>query len=221
MMRRGVHKQRVKAWVYTVINPVLEGLRVEPAFLGKKNWTFRFYSGELEFVRPLDEYVEFAAKPNLEDFLESNQEDRRIMAGRDQARNVLREKCRGAHAYLAGQEAFREKVASCGDQFTGTGDFRLKVANMPREEFHKLVAEWIVNNIRSLPEHYGTSRFWSIFGADLMAFRIGEDFQQADQAGALLQRSNDEVSTRLRETRKQLAQEHDVPFAPYSESLVR
>lgn len=221
MGRREVHNERFKAWVYTVINPVLEGLRIESAFLRKKNWTFRFYSGELEFVRPLDEYVEFAAKPNLEDFLESNQEDRRIMAGRDQARNVLREECRGAHAYLVGQEAFREKVSSCGDQFTGAGEFRLEVTHMPREEFHKLVAEWIVNNIRSLPEHYGTSRFWSQFGNDLMAFRNGEVFQQADQAGALLQRGNDEVSARLRETRKQIAEEHDVPFAPYSESLAR
>ena len=221
MVRRGVHNERFKAWVYTVVNPVLEGLRIESAFLGKKNWTFRFRSGELEFVRPLDEYVEFAAKPNLEDFLESNQEDTRIMAGRDQARNVLREECRAAHAYLAGQEAFQQKVSSCGDQFTGAGEFGLEVTHMPRGEFHKLVAEWIINNIRSLPEHYGTSRFWSQFGDELMAFRIGEVFQQADQAGALLQRSNDEVSARLRETRKQLAEEHDVPFAPYSESLAR
>jgi hypothetical protein len=221
MGRRGVHNERFKAWVYAVINPVLEGLRIESAFLQKKDWTFRVRTGELEYVRPVAAYVEFPSQPNLEDFLESNQEERRIIAGRDQSREALREKCQEALAHLAGQEGFRQKVSSCADQFTGAGEFRTEVANMPKGEFHKLVAQLIVNNIRSLPEHYSISRFWSQFGEDLMAFRIGEVFQQADQAGEQLVESNKQVSASLRETRKQLAEEHDVPFAPYSESLAR
>jgi len=212
MARRKVHHERFKAWVYTVINPVLEGLRIESAFLQKRNWTFRFRSGDLEFVRPVAAYVEFRSQPNLEDFLESNQEDRRIITGRDQSREVLREKCQEAFAYLTGQETFRQKVSSCAEQFKG--EFRTEVAD-------KMVAELIINNIKSEPEHYGTSRFWSQHREELMAFRTGEVFQQADQAGEQLVENNKQVSARLRDTRKQLAEEHDVPFAPYAESVVR
>lgn len=218
MGQREVHNERFKAWVYTVINPVLEGLRIESAFLSKKNWTFRFRSEDLEFVRPVDVYVEFPSQPNLEDFLESNPDDKQAMAGRDQSREVLREKCRKALAYLSGQEAFRQKVSSCWRLFTSADQFE-EVVNMREEEFHKLVAERIVNNISNLPEYYSDSRFWSRFKDELMQFRMGEILQEADQAGAQLQRSNDEVSARLRDTRKRLAEKYDVPFAPYSESL--
>ena len=214
MGRREVHNERFKAWVYTVINPVLEGLRIESAFLQKKNWTFRFRTGELEFVRPLEEYVDYVVRPNLEDFLESNPGDNKLIGDRNQHRDVLRDKCQKAFAHLTGQETFRQKVSSCVDQFTGAGEFRTEVAN-------ELMAESIVNNIRNQPEHYGTSRFWSQFREDLMAFRTGEVFQQTDQAGEQLVESNKQVSARLRETRKQLAEQHDVPFAPYSESLAR
>jgi len=212
MARREVHNERFKAWVYTVINPVLEGLRIESGFLQKGNWTFRFHSGELEFVRPVAAYVEFPSQPNLEDFLESNPEDKRIMASRDQSREALRAKCQEALAFLTGQGTFRQKVSSCAEQFKG--DFQTEVAD-------KLVAELIVNNIRSQPEHYRTFRFWSRYGEELMAFRTGEIFQQADRAGEQLAENNKQVSARLRETRKQLAEAHDVPFAPYQNSLAR
>src|SRR6266567_8554570 len=132
MGRREVHNERFKAWVYTVINPVLEELRIESAFLQNKNWTYRFHSGELEFVRPVAAYVEFRSQPNLEDFLESNQEDSRIIAGREQSREALQEKCQEALTYLTSQETFRQTVASCKDHFEG--ESQTEVAD-------KLVAE--------------------------------------------------------------------------------
>lgn len=215
MRHAEVRNERFKAWVYTVINPVLEGLKIEEAFLGRRNWTFRFRSRELEYIRPVEEYVDFAGKPNLEDFLDSNAADRKSIASRDQDREALREKCQRAFDYLATHAGFREEVSSCVEQF-GNGD------ELPSgDEFHNLVAERVVNNIQELPAHYGDARFWSRFRDRLMRFRKAGVFEQADRAGVQLLRSNERLSMMLRATRKRQAEEHDVPFAPYPESLAR
>jgi hypothetical protein len=34
--------RRVGAWVYSVINPLIEALKVEKSFLKDKNWTWRY-----------------------------------------------------------------------------------------------------------------------------------------------------------------------------------
>lgn len=210
-----IRNERFKAWVYTVINPVLEGLKIEEAFLGRQNWTFRFRGGDLEFIRPVEEYVEFAGKPSLEDFLDSNSTDKKSIENRDQAREALRERCQRAFEYLAGSADFRQEVSSCIEEFGNSDDLR----NEP--EFHNLMSERVVNNIPALPHYYADATFWFRFRDRLMKFRKGDVFEQADRAGAHLVQSNQELSTTLRATRKQQAKDNDVPFAPYPERFAR
>jgi len=83
------------------------------------------------------------------------------------------------------------------------------------------VAQFIVNNIRELPGHYAYHRFWSRFSDELMQFRKGSRFEEADRAGAELKRSNDSLAAELIKVRSGLAEEYDIPWAPYyDESMV-
>lgn len=36
--------RRIEAWIYTVINPLIEALRIEKSFLRDKNWTWRYFT---------------------------------------------------------------------------------------------------------------------------------------------------------------------------------
>src|ERR1035441_683016 len=102
-------RERVKAWIYTVINPILDGLTIEGAFLEKKNWTFRRYNRELEFIRPISSFMSYQSRPNWEDFTASSPDAKVKIDSRDVQRDELRETCRVAFDYLAANSDFQRK----------------------------------------------------------------------------------------------------------------
>ena len=208
-------KERCKAWIYSVINPLLEGLRIEASFLGRRNWTFRRYNRDLEFIRPLEAYVDYQSRPNWEDFIVSNPAIEEMVEDRGARREDLRKACNTAFEDLARVTDFRQKVEECLDALAKETPDRDVSPFHPNVEPHEGVAEIIVNNIAELPYHYGPHRFCSRFRDDLMQFRRGPKFQDADQAGVEFKRSNDNLFAELIKVRSNLAAEYDIPWAPY------
>lgn len=203
-------RERRKAWIYSAINPILEALKIESGFLARGNWTFRQHSGDLEFIRPLEAYVDYQSRPNWEDFVSSNPSVRDKVTHRDEQRERLRKACSTAFDYLVAVQEFQQDVSRMAVDGGNLGQ---------RPE--GVVAELIINNVEQLPSHYGHHRFWSRFGDELrQRFREGEAFTRADQAGRKLKKSNDELSEELMKVRGNLAAEYDIPWAPYyDESL--
>ena len=214
-------RERAKAWIYSVINPLLEALRTQSVFLKRRNWTFRFSSGNLEFIRPLQAYITYQGRPNWEDFIASNPSARERIENRDRQREELRNACNLAWLYLVDLEEFRRRVLSLLNEFRAEEPpANHRVSGLPDEEFHKLVAERIVNDIGDIPDHYGDYRFWSRFRDELMQFRRGPDFELVEQAGLDLGNCNNEVAAELARVREELASKLDIPWAPYyDESL--
>jgi hypothetical protein len=208
-------KERCKAWIYSVINPLLEGLRIEASFLGRRNWTFRRYNRDLEFIRPILAFVDYQSRPNWVDFVTSNPAIRKPVEDREARREELRKACNAAFEELARVKDFRQKVKECLDAFAKEAPERDVSPFHPNVEPHEGVAEIIVNNITELPYHYGPHRFWSRFRDDLMQFRRGPTFENADRAGVELERSNDNLSAELTKLRSELGAEYDIPWAPY------
>ncbi len=211
-------EKRAKAWVYTVINPLKEGLEIEAAFLARKNWTFRPYKKELEFIRPLESYIEFQCRPNWEDFIASNPAIKQQAAAREPKREQLRKKCEAALAHLDALAAFRNKAGECLRRYkTERPQASWPGEPAPEEQFHRAVAERVINNIQEVLPHYSDSEFWAMFREDLMQFRQGEIFESLDEAGLELGKSNNDLSAALAKVREELAAELDIPWAPYYE----
>jgi hypothetical protein len=213
-------RERPKAWIYSAINPLLEGLRTEASFLERRNWTFRGYNRDLEYIRPLEAYLDYQSRPNWDDFSASNPQVKQPVEERRERREILRRACDTAFENLAMNTNFRRKVTECLEEFEketpGSRD-RIFQGNVTP---HEGVAEIIVNNVVELPVHYGPHRFWARFGDELMKFRHGPAFQEADRAGVELKKSNDRLSAELIKVRSTLAAEYDIPWAPYyDESL--
>jgi hypothetical protein len=213
-------KERCKAWIYSVINPLLNGLEIEKSFLAKRNWTFRRYNRDLEFLRPFRAFVDYQSRPNWDDFVASNPTVRGRVEQREARREELRKACNAAFEGLVKVTDFQRKVSECLNAFLKeTSSDRASIFN-PNIEPHQGVAEIIVNNIAELPDHYGPHLFWSRFRDQLMPFRRGLSFQRADRAGAELERSNDVLFAVLTKLRSNLGKEYDIPWAPYyDESL--
>jgi len=211
-------KERAKAWIYAVINPLMEGLRIEAAFLARKNWTFRPYNKDLEFVRPLESYIEFQSRPNWEDFIASNPAIKQQADAREQKREQLRKKCEAALGRLDSLAAFRNKADECLRRYKA----ERPEANWPgeptrEEQFHRAVAERVINNIQEVLPHYGDSEFWAMFREDLTQSRQGEIFESVDEAGLELEKGNNDLSVALAKVREELAAKLDIPWASYYE----
>ncbi len=213
-------RERTKAWIYSVINPLLDGLRIEASFLAKRNWTFRRYDRGLEFIRPSRGFVDYQSLPNWEDFTTSNPHVQERLVRRDERREELRRACEAAFDYLVAIPGFKQKVSDSFDIFAAETPAGTTHLVQPNVKPHEVIAELVVNNVKELPDHYGLHRFWLRFRDELMPYRVGPAFEDADQAGLELKKANNDLSGEFMKVRSDLAAEYDIPWAPYyDESL--
>src|SRR2546423_1392772 len=61
--------RRIAAWIYAVINPIIDSLQRDLSFLDSGNLTWRSRTNKCEFIRTIQEYVESTQWPNYMDFL--------------------------------------------------------------------------------------------------------------------------------------------------------
>jgi len=66
------HSRHVEAWVWVILNPVMDGLRREVGLLSKGNLSWRSYSRKCEYIRHIREYIDAAQQPNYEDFWQTS-----------------------------------------------------------------------------------------------------------------------------------------------------
>ena len=214
--------RRVEAWVYTVINPLIEALKVEKSFLKDKNWTWRYYTKNLEFIIPLEKYVDSASFPNFEDFLKANPQMERKRKKHEALREALSENCRIAFSHLLALEAFQDKVKSALSIYARENPAEGYPGGAVLEkDFDKIIAQYIINSIKELSDRYSTSKFWSRFRDEFLQFRTGEVFERLDACGEQFENEDERLLTTLENLRSNLCGVYDVPAAPvYYHDLV-
>jgi hypothetical protein len=126
----------------------------------------------------------------------------------------LRDACRAAFDSLAASPDFQRKVSECFQALEAETPGETSRLVHPAVKPHEVVAEAVVNK-GGVPEHAGFYPFWSRFRDELMRFRVGPQFENADQAGYKLKISNETLSLELSQLRSALAEEYDIPWAPY------
>lgn len=210
-------RERRKAWIYSAINPLLEGLRIEAMFLARENWTFRRYNRELEFIRPVPILVGHASLPNLEDLANSKPDTQKVIERREAQREKLREACRAAFDVLAANSDFQRKVSDALQAREGERPGETAQFVHPAVPFYEVMAESVVNK-GGVPDHAGVYPFWTRFKEEFMRFRTGVEFDNADHAGRELEKCNSNLSNELTQLRSELAEEYDIPWAPYDEA---
>jgi hypothetical protein len=85
-----------------------------------------------------------------------------------------------------------------------------------REDFAGILAEYLVNNISNLPDHYSTSRLWNTFCDRFIPVvampELAPCRQATESAGQDLFDIVARLTRELKQTRSELSLEFDVPF---------
>lgn len=176
----------VRAWCDTVINPLLEWLEHEQQLLAAENWTWRVRPGALEAIRQAHAYVDYDARPNLEQFEQLHPQIQRAMDSHDRNVVALTEKCRHVHQALRASEELEtlfRRVTSPESLRNIGRDLRDLFGAYAESDHLDLLAEYIVNSTGELPSHYTTAPLWNRYRGDLLAIRARPQCQESLGSG--------------------------------------
>ena len=207
----------VRAWFDTVFHYALRGLEMELSFMARCNWTFRFKRQTLEYIAPIAEHV--PASDNLEQFLSFFPGLKRLIKEHDRGAERLLETCSAFHTAIVKSPGFCrvfDSVEADAPTTLGTEFSSHFGAYSAREDFAGILAEYLVNNISNLPDHYSTSRLWNTFCDRFIPVvampELAPCRQATESAGQDLFDIVARLTRELKQTRSELSLEFDVPF---------
>ena len=213
--RRG--SERIKAWVYVVLNPLIESFGREAELLKTGDLSWRVHSRRCEYIRPVPELVDFDQRPNLEDFLAENPSFRERFAEHDSAVTKVEKNTTLFVRDLLASPNFQQRVAQCLSDYESrrlSSNPSYPDLSDPRDQIPDYVAEFIVNNATSLPAHYNLHCFWEMFGEKFQEFLIAFKQGTTARAAEKLMAISGHLGADLVSLRLTLCREYDIPAAP-------
>jgi hypothetical protein len=210
----------VRAWFDTVINPLIESLATELGLVRRGNWTWRFRPPGLELVRPIRRYLEPTAAASLEQICRLELRMKAMIKSHDDGVGVGFKSAEGLHNALTTSPTF---IGLCDTLWEpgalaaiGIHDMQEIFGGYVPEERYGLIAQYIVNNTGELPAYFGTSKFWNRYRSTLIRVldepEIRPRHESLLQAGQHLGSLTEGLLLRLRDLRRVLSLDHDVPY---------
>lgn len=211
-------ERRVAAWIYVVVNPVVEALGHELGFLERGNLTWRSTTKRCEYIRTIQEYVDSRQWPNYKDFLSEN-ENAIFLKTFEAHDNVLMNANSAAEEVYRGLlswTAFPVEVHRLLESYESrrASEPQWPSFNLVRTELVEVAAENVINNVQSLPRHYTYSPFWNYAARELLTFRNLPNFPRLHEAQAQLHEISSALRGALEDHRLRLSRKYDVPAAP-------
>lgn len=208
--------RRVAAWIYVVLNPIIEHLQRESELLDRGNLTWRFSSGRCEFIRIVQEYVDSTQWPNYYDFLAEHSVFVKAFRQHDEHLEKLNLSAAQTFDWLLSLHEFSATVQRLANQFNDQPMSRtFPGASLgSQNDLEKYCAEYLIDNLRELPSHYSLAGFWNSSNTPLLGFRNLPRFKLLEKATEQLQLSSRKVKQAVESRRLSLSREFDVPAAP-------
>lgn len=211
--------RRVAAWIYAVVNPIIDSLQRELLHLERGNLTWSAATAQCEMIHSIQEYVESNQWPNYQDFLAEHpksaieagfrQHDLRLIKLNAAAGEVF--------SWLISSEQFIVSVRSALDVYER---HRLSPAETPSlstigRSVPTMAAEYLINNAQTLPSHYLISAFWNSVGCKMLAnFRDLPEFGVLHKSRGSLVDISRKLKQALESYRLSLSRRYDMPAAP-------
>ena len=211
----------VRAWFDTVINPLLRTLEVEQKYLEKKDWTWRSNPERLEAVRPVQSIIGYEATANLEQIFEFYPDVERLTQEHEEKREELLNACKELYQVIRKSPELKKMYdeATSRDSLSkldlrdsndifGDGPVRRRLDSL---------ADYIVNNGGELSHYTMEPFFWheyrAVFLTILDSPGVRNHSKKALKAGESLLKTVEGFIGLLKELRRKLSSEYDVP--PY------
>ncbi len=214
-----LHSKRVQAWVYAVLNPLIESLQRETYFLAKGNLTWQSDTKKCEYIRPIREYLAHSQWPNYKDFLTDSQnfEFAKKFEGHDSALFAA-ESSAGAFAEdLTQSDEFQTRVRDYLEEYQSlarNNPLYPYLDDTPSGSRARAVAALLVNRMDSLPDHWGTHKFWELYKNKFEIYRDRPSFQPVKESTEELKTVSHNLLIELETHQQLLCRKYDIPAAP-------
>lgn len=219
----GRHSRRVAAWIYTVINPIIDAIRSETELLGKGDLTWRSHSKRFEHIRPVRQYIDAHYLPNFEDFLADNPEFAGRFETHDNGVSAAEEQARRFYEIITASPIFIEQVKRTAQEYESKVDpsspYTPSLQPMA-DDLPKYVAENLINTAGALPQHYTIHKFWELYGqefrshiSDFETYKDRQSFKALEQAVRKLSTVSTALRGDLEKYRLHLCRKFDLPAA--------
>jgi hypothetical protein len=209
----------VRAWFDTVFHYVLAGLETEKGFLSRCNWTFRHHNGRLEYIASVAKYVPSAALENLEQFVGFFPEEGALIDRHDNCVQQLESRCTTYADAIIESTSFLttfRRVEAESPQVLHHEFNRNFGAYSSEEDFKRILAEHLVNNIESLFSYHSTAALWNRYREDFVSAVNTPELvslrEAVNQAGRDAITASDELIASMKRVRSELSLAFDVPF---------
>ncbi|MFI5097021.1 MAG: hypothetical protein ACHQT6_03515 [Candidatus Acidiferrales bacterium] len=204
--------------IYVVINPITDSLERELSLLEKGNLTWRSNTNRCEYIRTIQEYVDSRQWPNYEDFLYENENAifLKTFSVHDDDLKKVNSEAENLYKWLLSWDEFSRGVSVSLDRYEQQ---RAAQPGWPsfypvRKELDQMVAENLINNIKSMPTHYTYSFFWNFIASEHLQVRHHSQFSSLFEAQAELREISSALKGGLEDHRLNLSRKYDVPAAP-------
>jgi len=204
---------RVAAWIYSVINPIIPALDREQEVLNRTNLTWRGGPRRFEVLRQVREYVDSSQWPNYEDFVADNPTFGKGHFKRHDDALVEMEGLALKYFESLLRHHFFKRVLAATLEKHETANPRQSL-NYMKDELAEYVAECIVNDVRSLPSHYTTHEYWNQYSNEFSSLRQGPELESLRSSAVKLARVSLSLKGTLEKLRLELCRTYDVPAAP-------
>ncbi len=211
-------ERRVAAWIYVVINPIIDSLERELGLLENGKLSWRSDTSRCEYIRTIQEYVDSRQWPNYKDFLHEKENEVFLKAFGTHDADLERVNAEAERLYkwLLSWDEFSRGISVSLDRYE---QHRATQPGWPsfysvRKELDQAGAENVINNIQSLPRHYVYSFFWNFVASEQLGIRRHSEFRSLLEAQADLRQASSELKARLEDHRLSLSRNYDIPAAP-------
>lgn len=187
-------RDQVRAWLSTVIGPMIDSLKIETRRAGEASWSFRASRQDFEFLWPTEMMLAEPYLPNLQQYLRNDPRAGRLVATHDDSLNSLRAACRTAFELLVAHPALKQLSADQPD------------------DARKYFAEYVLNGARDLPFDYIHAEYWARSGERFLDLRKDPGIRRAiegvEQAGRAFGDAARLLLSHLTTVRDQLADKY-------------
>lgn len=212
-------RELARTWLITVINPVLQGLRRERVWLTRRNWSWRYSTGTFEHLWLVEYYVDPLYRDNFAEFLAWYPSVGVVARDHDAALKELAAACNEAFRRLWETGDFAAAVLEA-DAIAAQKGASIDHARgaLPVEDWRRLIAEYLINNVQTLPEHYTAASYWREAGTVILRVRnvapLRAEFEKLDRLGEKALQAAQEAERRLVAVRQDYTRKFGLPPVP-------
>ncbi len=211
-------ERRVAAWIYVVINPIIDSLERELGLLENGRLSWRSNTSRCEYIRTIQEYVDSRQWPNYKDFLHEKENEvfLKAFSMHDADLEKVNAEAERLYKWLLSWDEFSRGITVSLDRYEQhrTAQPGWPSFNSVRKDLDQVVAENLINNVQSLPRHYVYSFYWNFVATEQLGIRRRSEFGPLLEAQAELREISSKLKAGLEDHRLNLSRKYDIPAAP-------